>query len=759
MTGNLLPGLTTVKDEKDDDDDSSDDDDDDKGNAGTIEANLLGVFGPSPNNKATESKKSSTPTMTSTATGAPGTDVAAMCRDVSLLLNFTLKPSPMKPAGSKAQRKKQQSPPAAVEGTDLLSAPIDLSIFDSLIQQDLTQRGSNKLSMEAVSFTQQKPLRVIEHSAIDAVSSGVDFSNMAGGPSPLSAALGMGGGGGGFSDGGIGGNIGELGGSAAASFQRTSTQDSADRNAGTPSTRPQTVNDPFYLNSGPASLMETEMTGVGGAGVAGPAKSGFGMIELGDAEESDDEDVKKSKKKKKHKKKSKGSTSTGNAASSHDNLGMLTPALGAVTLYDSDDEDDDDEPRRLRGPNRKAKPGKEFSGLAAVDLTQPLREDEVMPERKHRVVPDRSFEDAPASATMTPPASAASSKKDKKKKKKRESKRNKHAASAPADSGGVGDLLDLGGFASAPQTSTMTSAAPAPAGPTTPGIMTNQANPINNAFDDLLGLSMASAPAPTLPSGSSGSGLLSSMATVGEVMKSPPEKQGGKRPWMRATIKASHASGSPMVDWSKVSLLFRVYRSNNAASVVIRVDNHMEMSALSDLKLQLKGYGGGDIVIGRVGPGCSSAESAKVGPFTFTQPDASLDMKGTLVTADCSVSVKLSLPASMQLTPVEGLALEDVARQLSSSEWSSNSAKLESRTGLTTTPDKVKELLCSFLRAAEVEPGSSGPANGTFAAQSAQGSQVRVLVKVKTDTVKVDVKCTNPQLGKALVSDLKRLVL
>jgi hypothetical protein len=236
-----------------------------------------------------------------------------------------------------------------------------------------------------------------------------------------------------------------------------------------------------------------------------------------------------------------------------------------------------------------------------------------------------------------------------------------------------------------------------------------------------------------------------------------PSGKSGKRPWLRATVKTSHTNGSPLVDWSKVSLFFRVYRSSNdaspSASIVIRVDNHMD-SSLSGLTLRLKGHQ--DVGIGNVAPG-ASAESSKIGPFSYPQPESALDIKGSLVTSECSVSVKLSLPVSMHLMPQEGLALEDVAHQLASPGWSSHSAKIEISSGI--SPEKVKPLLSSFLRAAEVEPGSSGPVNGTFAAQSPQGSQIRVLVKVKPDAVKVDVKCTNPQLGKALVADLKRLFL
>ena len=59
--------------------------------------------------------------------------------------------------------------------------------------------------------------------------------------------------------------------------------------------------------------------------------------------------------------------------------------LTNVTIYTSDDDDDDEEDH----PKRKSAASKEFEGLAKVDLTTPLREDEVMPERQHHVVLDR----------------------------------------------------------------------------------------------------------------------------------------------------------------------------------------------------------------------------------------------------------------------------------------------------------------------------------------------------------------------------------
>ena len=47
------------------------------------------------------------------------------------------------------------------------------------------------------------------------------------------------------------------------------------------------------------------------------------------------------------------------------------------------------------------------------------------------------------------------------------------------------------------------------------------------------------------------------------------------------------------------------------------------------------------------------------------------------------------------------------------------------------------------------------PNNCTLAAHSAGGARIRIMVKLKTCSIKVDLKLTNNALGKALVSDTK----
>jgi hypothetical protein len=110
----------------------------------------------------------------------------------------------------------------------------------------------------------------------------------------------------------------------------------------------------------------------------------------------------------------------------------------------------------------------------------------------------------------------------------------------------------------------------------------------------------------------------------------------------------------------------------------------------------------------------------------------------------------------MHLSPNNNLSMEHIASELSSTEWSAHSAKIPLMAGIPI--EKIKLIIANFLHMAEIEP--SNPMYGTFAGQSSStGTPVRVLVKVKQETVKVDVKSTNVNLGKAIVSELKKLVL
>uniref|UniRef100_A0A7S2N3C9 AP-3 complex subunit delta Mu C-terminal domain-containing protein n=1 Tax=Helicotheca tamesis TaxID=374047 RepID=A0A7S2N3C9_9STRA len=148
----------------------------------------------------------------------------------------------------------------------------------------------------------------------------------------------------------------------------------------------------------------------------------------------------------------------------------------------------------------------------------------------------------------------------------------------------------------------------------------------------------------------------------------------------------------------------------------------------------------------------------KIGPFTYSGGSLSLEVKGSLLVSGWSVPIKITLPATMRLIPVSGLTQDIVMGELSSRRWESHSAKVEVTSGLETA--KAKSILGTFLRAEEVEGGSTG--HGTFASQSVEGAQVRALIKVKesagvASTIKVDVKCTDGHLCKSLISDVKKI--
>jgi AP-3 complex subunit delta-1 len=608
--------------------------------------------------------------------------LAARCRGASETLNYILKPKPMKPTGAKAQRKKRQAP-IGVDVADL-DAPVDLSVFSSFIEEE--QPGSI-ISMESVSFTQQRPLKAGSHSRLPAVAT-MDMGAVQGDmPTAASSFQHMG--------------LPETGEGSGLAFQPQNPQH----------------HDPFYLDSG-AKLEESNHP------------NRFGTIQLGDSDGDDSDEGGRKRKKKKHKKRPKEKATTSTTLGDAD-FSMLTmmdapkPAMANVSVYTSDDDDDD---HPVQG--KKKGPGKEFEGLAKVDLTTPLREDEVMPERQHRVVPERRAEE---------PAPVK-----KKKKEKKLKKASKQTASfQPSIGGGVGDLLDLGGFMPVAEVSSAVAAASKE-----PTITSHASNPISTAFDDLLGLSAPSDPMPAALSSFGGMDFLGVRAAP-----QPSKAPKGKRAWMKATIKASHAEGSPVVDWSKVSLHYRVHsKQDGSASVTCRVENHMDTTALNVVTLKLKGHD--DVAMGNVDPG-QSVESPKAGPFTYGQSESSMDMKGSLVTPECKVPIKMTLPATHFLKPRPGLSQEDVMSELSSSQWSSHSVKLVS----IETPAKAKSLLCSFLCAAEVE-GSTSPTMGTLAAQSLSGSKVFVLIKIKDDlTAKVDLKCSGEALGKALAADIKKLIL
>ena len=171
--------------------------------------------------------------------------------------------------------------------------------------------------MEAVSFTQQRPLAISKPTkptiniAADAISSSDAMSSVA------SVSMGS--------------NFGDNGAAPTAPFQ------SSDDTASKQENRPETANDPFYLTSSPAVL------DLGDAATTNSnLPNSFGNIQINLGHEDEVEDTGAKKKKKKKEKKHKTS-----AQASQQNMNVMGQGFETMTVYESEDDDDGKEEEEL----------------------------------------------------------------------------------------------------------------------------------------------------------------------------------------------------------------------------------------------------------------------------------------------------------------------------------------------------------------------------------------------------------------------------
>lgn len=627
-TGNstCTPGLTDAEDESEDDED------------------LLGMNRTSSALAPTKSPRKES--------------LAALIRDSSSYLSYVLKPAPMKPIGSKVQRKKNESIG--------LPETIDLTVFEKMIDDEIDYRGRVKLSSELVCFTQQKTLSVDSHLSFNAS----HFEQV----TVTSAA-----------------NFNE----APSSFQK------AANNFTSTNVPRQRQSDPFYLDTVPSVGGETFRQ-----------DNTFGAIQLGDSDDDStkDEKMKKKKAKKEKKEKRPYPLSYFDTATSS----MFEPSKTTMEIYSSDDDDNEGQ----NTANRRKGPGKEFAGLAQIDLTTPLRDDEIMPERKHHVVADRSHTDQPTSF------------KAKKEIKKKDKKARKKKVDSTESKSGIGDLLDLGvGFDSHNQAEIAHE-------------QTQNANPISSAFDDLLGISANSMQ--ELPTQ-----MNKEVPSVHDIASQHWSMQHTTvvHTWMRATVKSSSSSS---INWSAISLNYRVEQSSGGLMVVMMIENNSLMS-LSNVDITMKGYQ--PVSVESILPG--SRNELRLGPFTSPPRDESQDVKGHFQTQNEKASIKLVLPSFIHCGPEVGITLDEVAVELASPGWTNNTCRIPHSNTLPAT--SLKATLAGALNAFVVDGNDS--LSGTLACRSSSGARVRILFKIKESSVKLDIKSTSSALGEALATDLKRLAL
>ncbi len=668
-----MPSLKSIEN----DDDDSDSSVEAKESKSSANDDLLNLVMSTPT-ESIPNPNTATNKMTQTANGS----LVQKCRLASETLKYLLIPEQMKPISAKAQRKKRQAAPANIQAA--LEKPLDTSVFSNLLEGDRL-RVNGRRGLEAVSFTQQKVVKVSNETPMKSMNMMEGF-----GPGNMPAPV-------------------------ASGSKTTET------NSGT------SLNHPFYLNTNEGNEKQEK-----------ESNNRFGTIQLLDSDDGGDSEEKNTKKKKKNKRRKKKTASADLDIFVGSGNKSKKSSMTNVMIDSDEDDDDDDEPLAsiYRG-KVKAPPNREsFDSLAQIDLTMPLRDDEVMPTMKHRVVPDRQ--------TKEGKEENANVSKKKKNKKGKTSKKNKdekvsnkvHEAKAPLGD----DLLDFSGLS-------MT----APTNNNPP-----EDNPINSAFDDLLALDMPSPPLQT--HNPNQNQVLMEGPNVAEKNKKSRSNKKTPKIWQEATIKSSKAEGAEVsFDWNDLKVLYRLYPPKHEGQhdimLTVKIVNYSD-EALQDTFIKLK-EGNQSVKFDDAGPN-EAVESKKFGPFSMNLGSLATEIRGTLVIAGCSVPLKFFISSCIfSLTPIVGVSQEDVTDMLSSGEWSSSSTKIETSGSVDNA--KMKAMLKHFLQAHEVEPGDG--LNSIFASK-VNGSKVLVLIKASgTKTIKADVKSTDKDLAKIISSSLKRIVL
>ena len=616
-------------------------------------------------------------------------------------LHYLLIPDPMKPISIKAQKKKRNASLLSVSDLD---ASVNRSSFSSIFENEKKYRNCHNI--DAVDFITQRTLKPRE-------SDQSEIYNASSNITPSEEFLNQ-----------------QPNANFETGLQHTngSFQNSQQPN--------QRLHDPFYLNTGGVSSNETNRE---------ENSNKFGMIQLNADDEMIDIELSKKEKKSKKKevkKKKKGSKSNLNVLGELEMCALSTEngeikqqasQESSLPVFHSDDDDNESDDglgiftSNNLGNRKKKDKNEEFSELAKVDLTSPLREDEVMPINTHRQVPSIKRDEM----------------KDEKKKKKKEKKKSKKSQRKEqvSNTTETADLLDFGSLLTSSKSNQQ---------------WTPEINPAFDlldmdkpAFDNALGVSQL------------------------KTDKAARVKKSVKRPWMKCFIKYAGASGNLNVDWKAVSIDYQVFysksRQSTAASICFRVDNNSESSSsLENVKITLEGDSEYEIDFGIIGSKATFESSSKIGPFVYPENEESnFLIRGKLEASGSIVPIKVILPASFYLNPVSDLTQDDVVNELSNGYWESDSTKVE----VPSTPGmdavKVLKMLSAFLRADEVKGIQKNiyMTTGTLASKTKGGSQVRVLVKIKKGqygspfVAKLDVKCTSKVLCGSIVSDLKRLKL
>lgn len=595
-----------------------------------------------------------------------GTTVSK-ARASSSTLRYLLISEQMKPVSSKAQRRKRASAPAHINS---ILGTGNLNFLQNLLKNERKgDRSRGNASMDSVTFSQQLPTGLVSDYVSNIDQSGrLRISNESARTDPVVKN----------------GDIGRYG------FQAESESSASMKHL-----------DPFYLDS----HIKVDDNNI-------KPLNRFDTIQLLDAESDDSNAAKKRKKKKKSKKKQTEELSGLRSALSsvHNPRGKL-PAI-QQSLVDSDDEDDNGPNPAILRPKEKVPSTSSKNLLANIDLTTPLREDEFIPEPKHRVVPE--YPKAPS--TIEGKMEQKRTKKEKKSKtiKKHQTRVNNSQ-----------DLLDLAniGNVNIDTSSSLFS-------------LSQPTNPINDAFDDLLSLNIqAPAPAPPLPlttdphvESFSRSGTLEDISL-----------------WQRASLKSSTSTSH--FDWNTVLVFYVVHpKKDNYFSLSLKLRNVSATNALSDITISLPGIQ--NLLVNEISPH-KDVQIDDIGPFS----SASTNIKGSLGISGQSSKLRISLPYSINMSPLD-LHNDQVADLLGNGEWTNESCKVDIPVAI--DGEELIIALQHFLSASTVT-GSRDESSFMLASKANSGNKAIFLIKKNKRTVKLDLKATDKTLAKALSSDLKKI--
>lgn len=230
----------------------------------------------------------------------------------------------------------------------------------------------------------------------------------------------------------------------------------------------------------------------------------------------------------------------------------------------------------------------------------------------------------------------------------------------------------------------------------------------------------------------------------------------GLKLWQRTNINAVEATGSgTLIDWNLVSLLFKTHVDSNTMSAMLslKLINHTSSTILENIQINL----GHSIKFEKIMSGCSSEGKSRAGPFVANVDGISPTIRGILTASGWLVPFKVTLPSIITLRPFDELSEKNISNVLSNEKWFSFSTKFQ----IISCRDNIyiKSILKSFLHGNEVIAGGASNNNWILASKSISAAKMLVFFNVRKKSIKCNVKCTNKHLCKALASDLKRVVI